>query len=39
MDKHQCPLWGEPLTISPITAEGVYLVYSPRAGGVYGPGA
>ena len=40
MAKHQCPLWGEPLTISPITAEGVYLVYSPRAGGVYGlPGS
>ena len=38
MAKHQCPLWGEPLTISPITAEGVYLVYSPRAGGVYGLG-
>ena len=38
MDKHQCHLWGEPLTIPPITAEGVYLVNSPRAGGVYGLG-
>ena len=31
-----CPLWGEPLVTPPITARGAYLVYSPRAGGMYG---
>ena len=36
MTEHLCPLWGEPLLTPPKTAEGVYLVYSPRAGGVYG---
>ena len=35
MTEHLCPLWGEPLLTPPRTAEGVYLVYSPRAGGVY----
>ena len=36
MTEHRCPLWHEPLVTPPRTAEGVYLVYSPRAGGVYG---
>ena len=36
MTEHLCPLWGEPLLTPPKTAEGVYLVYSPRAGGIYG---
>ena len=36
MTEHRCPLWHEPLVTLPRTAEGVYLVYSPRAGGVYG---
>ena len=36
MTEHLCPLSGKPLLTPPITAKGVYLVYSPRAGGVYG---
>ena len=36
MTEHLCLLWGEPLLTPPKTAEGVYLVYSPRAGGIYG---
>ena len=36
MTEYLCPLWGDPLLTPPRTAEGVYLVYSPRAGGVYG---
>ena len=36
MTEYLCPLWGDPLVTPPRTVEGVYLVYSPRAGGVYG---
>ena len=35
MTEYLCPLWGEPLLTPPTIAEGVFLVYSPRAGGVY----
>ncbi len=34
MTEHLCPLLGEPLVTPSRTAEGVYLVYSPRAGSV-----
>ena len=36
MTEHLCPLWGEPLLTPPKTAEGVYLVYSPRAAACMG---
>ena len=35
MSREQCRLWGEPLSTDPRPAEDSYLIYSPRAGGVY----
>ncbi len=35
MTGHLCPLWREPLYIDPLPAGDSYLIYSPRAGGVY----
>ena len=37
MSRPLCPLWGgNPLVTKPLDVDGVWFVYSPRAGGVYG---
>ncbi len=36
MIEYCCPIWDDPLVTEPLTVDGVWVVYSPRAGGVYG---
>ena len=36
MSRPLCPLWGKPLVTKTLDVDGVWFVYSPRAGGVYG---